>query len=98
MIEFRLDQQNWEAEEQFFRNFFGYLDDCQKAGQSPSVFQLFRFLYSINAPLAFSVPGPVWVGKQFSWLLMGIMGPVIGEWLLGYKESYEEYYAGRKGK
>jgi mannose-6-phosphate isomerase-like protein (cupin superfamily) len=99
VIEFRLDEQNAEKEEQFFRNFFGYLDDCQKAGQNPSVFQLFRFLHSLEAPLAFSVPGmPKWVSMQASWWMMVVMGPIIGGWLLGYKENYEEYYAGVKAK
>ena len=98
VIEFRLDEQKWEMEERFFRNFFGYLDDCRKAKQSPSLFQLMRFLYSVNAPLAIPVPGPAWVGRQVSWVVVLIMGLVVGEWLLGCKESYDEYYAGKKVK
>ena len=98
VIEFRLDKQNWEMEERFFRNFFQYLDDCRKAKQSPSPFQLFRFLYSVDGPLAIPVPGSAWLGRQVSWAVMVVMGKVVGEWLLGYQGSYEEYYAGAKGK
>jgi mannose-6-phosphate isomerase-like protein (cupin superfamily) len=31
VIDFRLDEQDWAMEESFFRNFFGYLEDCRKA-------------------------------------------------------------------
>jgi mannose-6-phosphate isomerase-like protein (cupin superfamily) len=98
VVDFRLDQQNWEMEERFFRNFFGYLDDCRKAKQSPSPFQMFRFLYGVNGPLAVPVPGPAWVGRLVSWVFMIVMGLLIGEWLLGYRGSYEEYYDVRKDK
>jgi mannose-6-phosphate isomerase-like protein (cupin superfamily) len=96
VIDFRLDKQDWEMEERFFKNFFGYLDDCRKAKQNPSIFQMFAFLYSMNAPLAIPVPGPAWMGRQVSWLVMLVMGLVIGQWLLGYRPSYEEYYHDRK--
>jgi len=92
VIDFRLDKQNFEREECFFRNFFGYLDDCRKAGQEPSPFQLSVFLHSIQAPFAVPVPGPVWLGRLISWVMTLVMGVVVGQWMLGYKESYEEYY------
>jgi len=98
IIDFRLDEQVWAMEESFFRNFFGYLDDCRKAKQEPSIFQLLRFLYSVNGPLAVPCPGPKWIGRQVSWLLAFVAGVVVGEWLLGYQASYPEYYQGKKGK
>jgi hypothetical protein len=83
-------------EEHFFRNFFGYLVDCRKTKQSPSPFQMFRFMYSVNAPPEIPVPGPAWVGRQASWAVM--MGMLLGGCLLGYKASYEEYYDDEKVK
>jgi hypothetical protein len=67
---------------------------------NPSPFQIFRFLHSANAPLAIGVPGPAWLARWVSWAVMIGMGVVVGEWVLGYKGSYEEYYIGeeRKGK
>ncbi len=100
VIDFRLDQQDWQMEESFFRNFFGYLDDLRKAGQQPDIFQVFRFLYSVNGPLAVPVFGAksTWVSRQVSKLIMIVAGVMIGEWLLGYKGSYPEYYADGKHK
>lgn len=98
VVDFRLDEQDRDMEERFFRNFFGYLEDCRKAKQNPSPFQIFRFLYSVNGPLAIPVPGPAWVGRQVSWAVMVGMGLVMGEWLLGYKSTYPEYYIGEKDK
>ena len=98
VIDFRLDKQDWKTEECFFRDFFGYLDDCRKARQSPSPCQMSVFLYSLRAPLAVPVPGPVWLGRQVSWVVTVIMGLVIGQWLLGYRPSYDEYYHDKKKK
>ena len=98
IVEFRLDKQDWEMEERFFRNFFGYLDDCRKSKQSPNPFQVFRFLHGGNVALAIPLPGSAWVRRQVSLAFMVVMGLVIGEWLFGYKASYEEYYDDRKAK
>jgi mannose-6-phosphate isomerase-like protein (cupin superfamily) len=100
VIEFRLDVQDWVMEERFFRNFFGYLDDVRKAGQQPSIHQLFRFLYSVNGPLAVPVPSAKsnWISRLVSWLVMVVAGVLIGEWMLGYKGTYPEYYIGDKEK
>ena len=94
VIDFRLDPQDWVMEEKFFRNFFGYLDDVRKAGQQPSIFQVLLFLHSVDGPLAVPVFGPKsnWASRQVSWLLMMVVGVVIGEWVLGYKATYPEYY------
>lgn len=96
VVDFRLDEQDWEMEERFFRNFFQYLDDCRKAKQGPSPFQMFRFLHSVNGPLAIPMPGPAWVRRQVSWAVM--MGMHLAGCLLGYKASYGEYYADGKVK
>jgi hypothetical protein len=99
-VSFRLDKQDFVMEERFFRNFFGYLDDVRKAGQAPSIFQLMRFLYTVDGPLALTVFGQksTWLGRQLSWLLMVVIGVVIGEWLLGYKGTYLEYYNPKAAK
>jgi mannose-6-phosphate isomerase-like protein (cupin superfamily) len=100
VIAFRLDLQDFEMEERFFRNFFGYLDDLRKAGQQPSMFQICRFLYEVNGPLV--CPGlgrkSTFIPRQTSWLVMVVVGLIIGEWLLGYKGTYPEYYLGDEQK
>lgn len=94
VVSFRLDDQDFVAEERFFRNFFGYIDDCSKHGHDPSFFQICLFLYTINAP--FVLPGlgqrSTWIGRQVSWVAMVLFGLAIGQGLLGYRQSYAEYY------
>lgn len=71
-------------EEQFFRNFFGYLEDCRNHGSQPSISQLELFLHTIDGPLAIPCPGPDGVKWWISSIVMLVLGVVIGEWLLGY--------------
>lgn len=92
VLKVRLDEEEYAAEETFFRNFFGYLDDCRKADVQPSPFQIFVFLYWFGAPLGLPVPGPMWLKNGVSRAFTTIMGPVIGTLLLGYQNSYPEYY------
>lgn len=80
------------TEERFFRNFFGYLEDCSTSGTGPSLFQLQLFLHTVDGPLAIPIPGPNWLKWWVSRLFCLLTGVVIGEWLLGYKRSYPEYY------
>ena len=82
-------------EEQFFRNFFVYLEDCRKDGSQPSIFQLELFLHTIDGPLAIPVPGPDRVKWWVSRATMLLLGVVIGEWILGYKRTYPEYFSGK---
>lgn len=82
------------VQERFFRNFFSYLDDCVMTKTEPSIFQLLLFLYGADTPLAVPVPGPRWIGRSISWLVMYIAGVIIGEYLLGYQITYKEYYVG----
>ena len=87
-----LDPQERERDEAFFRNLYGYLDDCRKAGMQPSLCQICLWLHLFDCYLA--LPGPrrlaMWVSQWLVWTL----GVVVGKWLLGMKESYPEYYAG----
>lgn len=103
VMNIQLDPEDAENEERFFRNFFGYLDDCKLAKVEPSVFQLFVFLHSADTPLAVPMPNlGAWmegVGVRVSWVLMVVVAWV-GRVVLGYRSSYREYYdeEGRKGK
>lgn len=98
-INIQLDPEDYENEERFFRNFFGYLDDCKRCKMEPSIFQLFVFLCSADTPLAIPMPFE-WlegVGLWVSWILMLVVA-FVGRELLGYRESYPEYYEGKGGK
>lgn len=97
VIDLRLDPQRWDVEECFFRNFFGYLEDCSKAKKEPSIFQLLRFLHGNDTPLAIPIPEwcPEWVGCWLSRIFLIVAGVLIGGWVLGYRESYPEYYRKR---
>ncbi|KAI1613471.1 hypothetical protein EDD36DRAFT_266490 [Exophiala viscosa] len=94
IISIRTDPADFAREESFFRNFSGYMEDCRKVNQQPSPFQLFRLVYEIQAPLVFPGMGKTstLVSRQVCWLFMFVAGVVIGEWLLGYKGTYPEYY------
>lgn len=72
-----------------------YLEDCRTAKLEPSLFQILRFLYDVSGPLAVPIPVPgmpAFVGRSVSWALCYVGGVVVGEYLLGYKGSYAEYY------
>jgi mannose-6-phosphate isomerase-like protein (cupin superfamily) len=59
VLDVSLTPEDYEAEQKFFRNFFGYLDYCRMAGSPPSIFQLRVFLNSANTPIALPLPGMV---------------------------------------
>jgi hypothetical protein len=82
-------------EEMFLRNFFQYFEEYRRAKQQPSPFQLLLFLYK---QLAIPCPGPAWLGLWLSLLFVYVRGFIIGEWLLGYKKTYSEYYQSQKEK
>ncbi|KAF7555508.1 hypothetical protein G7Z17_g2144 [Cylindrodendrum hubeiense] len=94
VLDVSLTPEDVEGEERFFRNFFGYLDDCRKAGQKPSFFQLMVFLQSSDTPLGLPI-APKWLGIAASHLFMHGMG-FFGRWILGYRSTYEEYYVEKK--
>ena len=78
--------------EKFFRNAFGYLDDCQNKRITPNLFQLLVFLYHDGTFVA--LPRlPKFLGKWLSrWVFGYFGGRVIGEKLLGFKDNYPEYF------
>lgn len=96
VVDIHLAPEAYEAEQRFFRNFFGYLDDCKRARTTPSVFQLFVFLESADTPLAVPLP---WegLGKVVSRVLLTTVA-FWGKWVLGYRDSYVEYYEEGKSK
>lgn len=97
-INIQLDPEDYENEQRFFRNFFGYLDDCKQNKTSPSIFQLFVFLHSADTPLA--VPmlfGMETLGVYVSRVLL-IVVAYVGLYIMGYKQSYPEYYDNNKSK
>jgi mannose-6-phosphate isomerase-like protein (cupin superfamily) len=96
VVDIQLAPESYEAEVRFFRNFFGYLDDCRSAGQAPSFFQLMVFLHDGDTPLA--VPAPwEWLGKVASRMLLWVAA-FWGRYVLGYKVTYPEYYEQGKSK
>lgn len=84
--------QERDRDEAFFRNIYSYLEDCRRAGMSPSICQLCLWMLIFDCYLA--LPGPRKLAMWFSPWLMWFLGVVIGQGLLGMKESYPEYYAG----
>lgn len=96
VVDVHLAPEAYESEQRFFRNFFGYLDDCKKVGAAPSFFQLLVFLHSADTPLAVPLP---WegLGRIASRILLTVTA-VWGKWVLGYRDSYPEYYEQRKSK
>ncbi|KAM0752671.1 hypothetical protein T439DRAFT_323285 [Meredithblackwellia eburnea MCA 4105] len=78
--------------EGFFRNFQSYLNDCSKHNKSPSIPQMFLFLY--NADIVLATPLPLFISKWVHWF----GGVVVGQWLLGYQAEYPEYFETRKGQ
>ncbi|KAH8654911.1 hypothetical protein BGZ61DRAFT_467186 [Ilyonectria robusta] len=94
VLDVSLTPEDVEGEERFFRNFFGYLDDCRKAGQKPSLFQLMVFLQNSDTPLGLPI-APKGLGLVASNVFMHGMG-FFGRWVLGYKPTYEDYYVEKK--
>jgi mannose-6-phosphate isomerase-like protein (cupin superfamily) len=96
VLEIHLTPESYEDEQRFFRNFFGYLDDCKQAKVEPSLFQLLVFLHSADTPLALPLPTE-WLGRWVSRVfLIAVAG--WGRLGLGYKDSYSEYYEEGKSK
>lgn len=96
VVDIQLAPEAYESEQRFFRNFFGYLDDCKTAGAAPSFFQLMVFLESADTPLAVPVPWEA-LGRALSRVLLAVAAGW-GRWGLGYRETYREYYEDGKSK
>lgn len=85
-----LTPERYESEARFFRNFFGYLEDCKRSATEPSVFQLMVFLEAADTPLGIPLPWEP-LGVLVSRAVTAAMG-FWGRWALGYQTSYPEYY------
>ncbi|KAJ9156242.1 Kynurenine formamidase [Pleurostoma richardsiae] len=96
VVDIHLAPEDFENEQRFFRNFFGYLNDCKRAKTAPSFFQLMVFLESADTPLAVPLPWH-WLGKVASRILL-FAAAGWGKWVLGYKTCYPEYYEEGKGR
>lgn len=96
VVDIHLAPESYEAEQQFFRNFFGYLDDSKTAKREPSIFQLLVFLHSADTPLAVPLPWEL-LGRVASRILL-TSAAYWGSWVLGYQQSYVEYYDAKKLK
>ena len=96
VVDVRLDPEDYKNEERFFRNFFGYLDDCRKTKTAPSLFQLMVFLHAADTPLALPLLNE-WLGVFVSRIFLNVMA-FWGGWMLGYQVSYPEYHEERKRK
>ncbi|KAH0423651.1 hypothetical protein CcaCcLH18_12013 [Colletotrichum camelliae] len=94
IVDIHLTPESYENEQKFFRNFFGYLDDCKSAGMQPSIFQLFVFLHSADTPLAVPISWQP-LGRIASRILLTAVA-FWGRWILGYKQTYPEYYRPEK--
>ena len=95
VVDITLDPHKPEQDVSFFRNFFGYLEDCRVHKMQPSLFQLLRFLHAVDGPLSIMPAGPEAFRNWCDWAFMIFFGVVVGEWLLGYQGSYPEYYKPR---
>ncbi|KAK0118324.1 hypothetical protein ONS95_012617 [Cadophora gregata] len=96
VLDIHLTPEAYENEQKFFRNFFGYLDDCKKSKTAPSLFQLLVFLHSADTPLAIPLPNER-LGVIVSRIFL-IVVAFWGKFMLGYKDSYPEYYEEGKSK
>ncbi|KAM0245284.1 hypothetical protein ACHAP5_005515 [Fusarium lateritium] len=96
VVDIQLTPEEYENEQQFFRNFFGYLDDCKTAGCGPSIFQLMVFLHAADTPLAVPLPWES-LGRVASRILLTTVA-YWGRWVLGYRQTYAEYYDAKKSR
>ncbi|KAF3767333.1 hypothetical protein M406DRAFT_253352 [Cryphonectria parasitica EP155] len=90
VVEFVLDPVSRGTDEAYFRNVWGYRDDCRKAGIRRSFFQALLFMH--HGGIVMALPGPEMVFRYLGLLLNYVGGVMIGQVLLGYHSSYPEYY------
>jgi len=67
-----------------------YRDDCRKAGMQRSLFQTLLFNRLADVIPVLPVPGVI--AKPVGLMMNFLGGLVVGKWILGYSESYAEYY------
>ncbi|KAJ5273795.1 hypothetical protein N7478_008920 [Penicillium angulare] len=90
VIEFVLEPQWKDRDERFFRNVQSYRDDCRAAGVPRSLPQVLLFNWVGGVVLA--LPGPPMIARFLGVLMNCFGGVLLGKYILGYKESYPEYY------
>lgn len=96
VVDIHLTPETYENEQRFFRNFFGYLDDCRRTKRAPNLFQLLVMLDSADTPVAVPMPFD-WLARLASRALT-TGGALVGRWLLGFRHTYSEYYEEGKSK
>ncbi|GAM85120.1 hypothetical protein ANO11243_031240 [Dothideomycetidae sp. 11243] len=78
------------SSERFFRCIYSYLEDCHAQKVPPSLPQLLLMLHDAEISLAF--PGPAWLMRGLSWGFGLVVGKIVGQYALGYRSTYPEYY------
>ncbi|KAL3421778.1 cupin [Phlyctema vagabunda] len=93
------DPADHAREERFFRNLSGYLEDCASDGKAvlgnASLAQLALFCWEADVMLCepmLALKIPKSIGVPAAVCLTWFLGVFIGNWMLGYKSTYEEYY------
>lgn len=103
----KLDPYNPKRDERFFRNVYGYLEDCNLVagpevaakggigadGTSKTMPNIFQLLLWLHeADIVTAVPVlPRFIGHPVGVFLGWFGGVVVGKWLLGLKDTYPEY-------
>ncbi|KAH8924714.1 hypothetical protein BT69DRAFT_55366 [Atractiella rhizophila] len=85
VVDIWVDPEENGFDERFLRNLYSYFQDCEQSIVQPSLFQVLLFLHSADVLLA---DPPLWIAKGMN----VVVGVLIGEWLLGYRRTYPEYY------
>jgi hypothetical protein len=67
-----------------------YRDDCRKANMPRSLPQLLLFMRRGGVVMA--LPGPKFIARPLGVVLNYVGGLAIGKGLLGYSDTYPEYY------
>lgn len=80
------------SEQRFFRNTIGYIADCKRAGLEVSVVQL--CVFSLRNWIVIGVVNLGWAPNWVSLVVNTVLTVLVagwGEFVLGYRASYEEY-------
>jgi mannose-6-phosphate isomerase-like protein (cupin superfamily) len=74
-------------------NIWGYRDDCRKAGIQRSLPQALLFMW--RGKIVPALSGPKFIARPLGLFLTFFGGVILGKWILGYSDSYSEYYHSR---
>lgn len=75
---------------------YTYIADCHQQGVPLSLPQMLLFLHTAEVSLAF--PGPAWLMRPISYAFGLVVGVGLGQWVLGLKPSYPEYWDEKKSR